>query len=742
MGGNMKRIVLSVGLLAFLFAANIVLAQTVNSQVGGVVQDKTHALIPGVTITLTNTDTGVAVTQLSNDSGIYNFPVVQPGTYKMTAELQGFAPSAVKELPVGTSTQVRWNFIIEVGVAATNVDVSVDAKQLLTESSASIGDVLSPERVVSLPMVKENVLDLVRITPGFRQGLAGDANTTFGGLPIGTVNTVRDGLTVTDTRSNSVLSSTTNINPDLVGEIRIILAPVDAEQGRGNGQIQIQTRSGTNKYAGSAVWDARPSALNANFWSSNNDVDPNTGLWRPTPLDWRNTHEATINFGGPIFKNKLFFFALYDQNYSNTRTLQANNVLTDTARKGIFRYFTGWNSGNALTPVPQTPASATTGVYPVVDFAGNPVAPLVNPNGTPYSGGLMCYSVFGRVKADGSAFTQEDCPGGTALFPSGSATAFDNLRPGMDPTGYIQKIISLMPPANYFAPGGTTVDGLNLAQNRYLRTRGGTTGGASGTSPELVNRKQFNLKIDENFNTRNRLSVGWTYQADDSADNVASWPGGFNGNSRRRPQVVTTNFTSTLTPRIVNEARFGATLGNNSTNAPWESADSQIQSGAKDLLLKGGTNPTTGGVYPVAFSPGAGIFAFGNNLINTGSNSSGDKSPLYNFANTLSWTVGQHAFRMGAEVRLTRSNGYSGAVFPDRFRRRRRPELPVGEYSCRFAQSTTRQPDERCQLTVLPVRVGQWRHDGVLDQFSSGCEKWNVAGLCHRRQEIPQTDFQ
>src|SRR5262245_2298801 len=353
----MKGIALSVGLLAFLFAANSALAQTVNSQVGGVVQDKTHALIPGVTITLTNTDTGIVLSQLSNDSGAYNFPVVQPGTYKMTAQLEGFTAPAVKELPVGTSTQVRWNFIMEVGVAATNVDVSVSAQQLLTESSASIGDVLSPDRVVSLPMIKENVLYLVRITPGFRQGLAGDANTTFGGLPIGTVNTVRDGLTVTDTRSNSVLSSTANINPDLVGEIRIILAPVDAEQGRGNGQVLISTRSGTNRYTGAAVWYARPSALNANTWPNNNNVGtPQTGCkikgetppcWQPTDLNWRNTHEGTISYGGPILRNKLFFFALYDQNYSNTRTLVSNNVLTDTARQGIFRYFTGWNSGNA-----------------------------------------------------------------------------------------------------------------------------------------------------------------------------------------------------------------------------------------------------------------------------------------------------------------------------------------------------------------------------------------------------------
>ena len=659
----MKRIPFAAALLVFLLAGSYLFGQTVNSQVGGSVQDPSKALIPGATITLTNNGTGVTSTTVSNEAGAYSFPSVPPGTYKMTAALPGFKTAVVNELPVGQSVQVRWNFTMELGVTSTQVEVSVSALQLLTQSSASIGDVLSSDRVMELPMVKENVLDLVRITPGFRQGLAGDANTTFGGLPIGTVNTVRDGLSVTDTRSNSVLSSTANINPDLVGEIRIILAPVDAEQGRGNGQVLISTRSGTNRYTGSAVWYARPSALNANTWPNNKTVDPNTGLWKPTPQNWRNTHEGTISYGGPILKNKLFFFALYDQNYSNTRTLVTNNVLTDTARQGIFRYFTGWNNGNALTPLPTFPASATTGVYPVVDFAGNPVTPQFNPNGTAYTGGLRCYSVFGNKKADGSAFTQADCPGGTALFPSGTAATFDPLRPVMDSTGYIQKILALMPHANFFAPAGTTVDGLNLAQNRYLQTRTGTTG-TTGTSPELVNRKQINLKIDENFNSKERLSVGWTYQADDSADNVANWPGGFNGTSRRRPQILTVNFTSTLTSRIVNEGRFGATLGNNSTYAPWESKDSKIQSGANALLLQGGKNATTGGVYPVAFAPGAGIFAFANNAINTNSTSSGDTSPLYSLADTLSWTRGQHAFRMGAELRLTRSNGYSGAAFP------------------------------------------------------------------------------
>ena len=236
----MKRILFSAGLLVFLLAADNGTAQTVNSQVGGVVQDASKALIPGVTITLTNTATSVTNSQLTNESGAYSFPCRPTGDLQDDRGID------------------RLQYFGREGIGGGDIDSGpmefhhgnrrfvVEGRSLRLCAAIAHGIIRKHRRcafsgrVVSLPMVKENVLDLVRITPGFRQGLAGDANTTFAGLPIGTVNTVRDGLTVTDTRSNSVLSSTANINPDLVGEIRIILAPVDAEQGRGNGQILIR----------------------------------------------------------------------------------------------------------------------------------------------------------------------------------------------------------------------------------------------------------------------------------------------------------------------------------------------------------------------------------------------------------------------------------------------------------------------------------------------------------------------
>ncbi len=98
------------------------------------------------------------------------------------------------------------------------------------------------------------------------------------------------------------------------------MAPVDAEMGRGNAQLQFLTRSGTNQFRGAATWNVRNSALDANTWDNNNDINPRTGAWDPTAPDWHNVHTFTVNYGGPIRSGKTFFFALYDQALVNVRT--------------------------------------------------------------------------------------------------------------------------------------------------------------------------------------------------------------------------------------------------------------------------------------------------------------------------------------------------------------------------------------------------------------------------------------
>ena len=648
----MRRIVLTAGLLCFFFAGTSAFAQ---SRISGTVSDASGALIPGVTVTAANTETAVVTTVISNETGAYTFASLPPGMYKVAAELPGFQTQAFDNVTLGTSDQLRFNFKLTVSTAAQSVEVTVDAQALLTATSASIGEAISQKRVQDLPMVRGDILDLVRIMPGIRVDPFGDTFNAMAGVPNNTINTTRDGLSVTDSRTG-VLSGTTTMNPDLVGEVRVILSPVDAEFGRGNGQIQVQTRSGTNQFRGAAVWNNRNTKFTANNWTNNEQRDSLTGKWSPTPLDWRNTNQYTLSYGGPIVKNKTFFYALWDQNISVTKQIVTTPVLTDTARQGIFRYFDNWNGADARFLPPTFPANAASATIAVVDLAGNPVTPSQNPNGSAYTGSLRCFSVFGNVKVDGSPFGQADCPGGIAV----TGAAWDPLRTKADPTGYLGKLLTAMPHANYFYSGLATIDGLNVANFRWSRRANGTSGtaGSGGTAPDTINRKQINLKIDHNFNAKNRLSGSWTLQHDFNDENLASWPGGYNGDSLRHPQVLTVTFTTTLSAAMVNEARYGISYQYNEINPPW-----LLNSNAASYLLQGGKS-AAGATYPVAFTPGAGNFAFGNNLINNASSYSGSRSPLYDYADNFSYTKGKHAFRMGVDLRFTRSAGWNTGASP------------------------------------------------------------------------------
>src|SRR6185369_3938683 len=133
-------------------------------------------------------------------------------------------------------------------------------------------------------------------------------NTTFAGVSTSMVNTVRDGLSVQNGRYANGVGSVTMLHPDMVGEFRVILSPVDVELGRGNGQVQILTKSGTNQIHGSGYWTVRNSALDANTWANNKTVV--NGQWQPTTPPWLNRHDLTGSVGGPIIKKKPSFSSL------------------------------------------------------------------------------------------------------------------------------------------------------------------------------------------------------------------------------------------------------------------------------------------------------------------------------------------------------------------------------------------------------------------------------------------------
>src|SRR6185369_3944018 len=148
--------VAALSLLVLVVATNS-FGKSSNASVGGFAQDSTGAYVPGVTITATNTGTGIVTTALTNESGTYNFPSLLPGTYRISAELTGFRPHIYNDVQLGANTAARYNFTLAVGGVSQAVEVVASTTSVLAESSATIGQVLNEKAVTDLPLVSNNV---------------------------------------------------------------------------------------------------------------------------------------------------------------------------------------------------------------------------------------------------------------------------------------------------------------------------------------------------------------------------------------------------------------------------------------------------------------------------------------------------------------------------------------------------------------------------------------------------------
>jgi hypothetical protein len=613
--------------------------QVINATLSGTVSDGTGALIPGVEISATQTETGVVSTVLTNESGTYQFPSLQPGPYRVTASLAGFQ-SQIFQITLGTSQQIRQNFTLQVGTVAQTVEVSVAADQLLTTQSASVGNALAQRAVADLPIVGRNVMD---IATSIMPGVLGDGhpNTTFAGITAtggGNIGISMDGVTMNTGTHVQGLKTATFINPDMVDEVRVVVAAVDVE-GRGSAQIQMRTRSGTNQFHGGATLNLRNSVLDANTWSNNRQ--------HVTPL-WYNRPQYTASLGGPIIRNKTFFFGMFDGQDGSQKEIVNTVVLTDPARQGIFRFFPGVNNGNA----DATPSGlGATRVAAVVDKSGNPL-PYTQISGA--TGPMQSFSVFGD-----------------ALNPG------DPFRTQMDPTGFMNRLIALMPHANAFDGPGTIgvtttgsalpVDGLNTAVNRWTRHTVAGPAGGTGENVDAYRRRQFNIKIDHHFTQNHRLTGTFIRESHYTDNNlVQSWPTGWGGDIFEYPKVITAQLTSTLSPTLLNEFKWGR----RETSLYWDPAYQSPGPQAKpafDFLTKINGIPVN--QLPVLFP---------NHVINNSFTSAaagcppicvasdlGNTAPLSSFTETLTWTKGSHAFKGGIEFRHASSTGWAaGGLMP------------------------------------------------------------------------------
>jgi hypothetical protein len=587
----------------------IALAQQ-TATVTGIVSDASGAVLPGVDVTATNTNTGIAVSRVTTEAGSYTVPALQPGPYRIVAALPGFR-EAVIQVNLTPNQVYRFNFKLEVGTVATTVEVVSDADALLATTTSSVGDALPEKEVFSLPLATRDVFDLLDTTAGLVRSQEGDA-TNFAGTRVSAVNTTRDGIVVSDGRYldwNGAYAATYS-SPDLVEEVQVSVGAVDAEAGRGSSQVRLQTRSGTNEYHGALFWTTNNSALNANSWFNN---------LSGRPKNWTNRNQYGGRLGGPIIRNKAFFFVLIDNQRYLTRSNVTGVVWTEQARQGLFRYWPGAENRNYLQGATRS-----------VDFFGNPVRP---PGAT---GDLRTINLFSDVG--------------------------DPLRTGISKHPYILETLRRMPKPNDF----TTGDGLNTAGITWVRRTSGIDN-AAGTSQD-TNRDQLNLRFDYQLTANNKLSFIMSREHNLNDSLQASWPGGFDGYSTRNPRTYTASWTATINPTMLNEFRFGNRVSSWHGRTPFSDeccfgsdpgpfgttklAEETVAyfSKSKGYPYLPDFNTLTGNKWLVTPSLGA---------------SRSQISPLYQFSDTFSWVKGKHSFKAGWEGIWANSDGWnSGALWP------------------------------------------------------------------------------
>jgi len=295
-------------LLCFFALGPMALAQVTNASLTGVITDKNGAAIPGVRIHVTNTGTNAVETTETNSSGVYLVAPLNPGSYQITAEKAGFRKLVQTGITLTVDQAATLNLTLQIGEVAQAITVVADA-EVIDTTTAEIGTTVNEEAVKELPLNGRNPASLVLLATGTTNVL----NTAGGKVQGETTIPDETGASIGGGRQGStfyMLDGAPNMdtymalaapfpNPDATQEFRVITNNYDAHYGFAPGAIvTIQTKSGANQFHGGAFWFNRNSMYNAADYFGHN-VDP--------------LHRNTVggDVGGPVLKNKFFFFGNY-----------------------------------------------------------------------------------------------------------------------------------------------------------------------------------------------------------------------------------------------------------------------------------------------------------------------------------------------------------------------------------------------------------------------------------------------
>lgn len=340
-------------LLSLVFGySSPVFSQGTTARVTGTVTDPSGAAVAGATVRLISDGTGQVFNSTSAGNGAYFFEAVQAGFYTVEVESPGFTRFVTRNNQVSVGQPATINVTLAVGSLAEVVEVSGSVELVQTSSSGNLGSVFTETVIKDLPIVGtrgRNPLDLVLRQPGVVSGANTGGGVHVNGARDRAWNFTVDGIDANETSAGGSNFAPIRMNPDGLAEFKVLTGNATAEFGRNSGgQVAMITKSGTNEVHGSAFWFYRSPFLNANEWENNiNNIGKRQFV--------QNIPGGSI--GGPIKKNKLFYYG--NVQLLRARESQALNrtVYTGEAKQGIWRYVRGGRNFPAGTPAASVDAS-------------------------------------------------------------------------------------------------------------------------------------------------------------------------------------------------------------------------------------------------------------------------------------------------------------------------------------------------------------------------------------------------
>jgi hypothetical protein len=492
-------------LLAALLLALPVWAQVSTSSITGQVSDSTGAVVAAAKVQAKNEASGVTYESTSTPTGNYAFSSLTPGQYTITVSQKGFQTyvSTRNVLTVGTPLVV--DITLTVGAQNETVEVQSNYERVET-SNATISDVMTETQVKNLPLNGRNPLTLLTLEPGVVQRTTngtGSGTHVFGSRDRAH-NVTIDGIDANESTVPSPTSNIQRLNPDNVQEFRTVTLGATAENGRNSGaNVMVATKQGSNAVHGDVFEFLRNNALNSNEWYNSANKQPVPKL---------NLNQFGFDVGGPIIKNKTFWFTSFQHNIIKESAPIASFfgvplTYSPALRSGVFRYVKG--TVNGLTR--NSPA-------------------LVDANGNLVAGATPC-----------------------ATASSTNCIASYNITGANDPQGIgtDPKMLALakgLPLPNAYSSGG---DGLN-------------NGGFLWNPPTKFTGPNVLVRIDHTFNESNNVFVRWLQNTYDTkeGDFLNARPEvypGFPplGEVNRLGKNLAASYRHTFTPNLVNELTAG-----------------------------------------------------------------------------------------------------------------------------------------------------------------------------------------